>query len=139
MDISKDESKDELKDESKHELNVCIIDLLTKIGFVCGNINELDGMVIPRVFLLDEHRYSEVQENIVVLKTLLSSSMLTSLQSSAPDRQKWPLLNLIRQILKSQGYSLQPKRLCDGYDANKKKKYKRVFVVNKINITKELK
>ena len=117
-------------EESNEELNDCIIDLLTKIGFTCGNIKELDGMVIPRVFLLDDNRYAEVQENIVVLKTLLSSSMLTSLQSSAPNKQKWSLLNLVRQILKSQGYVLQPMRLCDGYDANKKKKYKRVFIVN---------
>lgn len=115
------------------EVNHCIIDLLNKSGFACNNIDELDGMVIPREFLLDSCRYMDVQENILVLKTIFSSSIHTSLQSSAPDKQKWPLLNLIRQTLKSKGYALQPKRLCDGYDTNKKKKYKRVFVLKCVN------
>jgi|TARA_B110000261_G_C13071657_1_gene352426 hypothetical protein len=122
---------DNTNEDANEDLNDCIISLFSKCGIVCSNIHELDGMTIPRVFLLDNARYMEVQENIVVLKTLLSSSLLTSLQSSASDKQKWPLLNLVRQILKSQGYALQPKRLCDGYDATKKKKYKRVFLIKK--------
>ena len=127
-----DNTNEDLNENTNEDLNDCIISLLTKCGVLCNNIEELDGMMIPRVFLLDNARYAEVQENIVVLKTLLSSSLLTSLQSSAPEKQKWPLLNLIRQIFKSQGYALQPIRLCDGYDASKKKKYKRFFVIKKL-------
>ena len=39
------------------------------------------------------------------MKKLYSSGSLTSLQKNAKDNQKWPLLNLVRQILKSNDFS----------------------------------
>jgi len=113
------------------EVDACITDLLNKCGIVCEGVGNLDGMVISRELLLNMENYENVQENITLLKTLFSSSSHTSLQSSAWSKQRWPLLNLIRQILKLRGYSLQPKRLSNGYDLNKKKQYKRVFIVSK--------
>ena len=74
---------------------------------------------------------SIVLENIPELKKLFSSSYLTSLQSSATKTQKWPLINLIRQILRSSGYNLTPKRLCDGYTSGGVKKYRRIFIIEK--------
>ena len=59
---------------------------------------------------------------------------MTSLQTNAASSQKWPLLNLVRQILRSSGYQVTPKRLCDGYTKDGKKKYKRIFIINKNSI-----
>ena len=39
-----------------------------------------------------------------VMKKIYSSGSLTSLQKNAQDIQKWPLLNLVRQILKSNNF-----------------------------------
>ena len=48
--------------------------------------------------------------------------------------QRWPLINLIRQILRKYNYQLVPKRVCDGYTKDGIKKYKRFFEVKKIII-----
>ena len=111
-----------------------ILNFLNECGFQCSNINMIDGMHIARELLLDTQKYIEVQQHISLLKNLYSSSSLTSLQSNAITTQKWPLLNLVRQILRSSGYQVIPKRLCDGYTKDGKKKYKRIFIINKNTI-----
>ena len=73
--------------------------------------------------------------NIPLLKQFFSSSTMTSLQSDADTNQKWPLLNLIRQILRTYDYKLVPKRLCDGRSSDGKKKYKRIFIIEKMKLS----
>ena len=58
-----------------------------------------------------------------------STSNMTALQQTATKNQKWPLLNLVRQVLKGLNYNLIPIRKSDGYDEDGKKKYKRFFVI----------
>lgn len=58
---------------------------------------------------------------------------MTCLQKTANINQKWPLLNLIRQILHKNGYEMVPIRKCDGYTLDKIKKYKRFFNCKKIS------
>ena len=108
-----------------------IVDFLSKAGMQCDNFEDLDGLQIPRENLLNMSNYEKAKENIPELKKLFSSSYLTSLQSSATTTQKWPLINLIRQILRSSGYNLTPKRLCDGYTSGGVKKYRRIFIIEK--------
>tara|TARA_B100000902_G_C26953187_1_gene736856 strand:+ start:76 stop:486 length:411 start_codon:yes stop_codon:yes gene_type:complete len=112
-----------------------ILDVLIKSGIKCNNLEDLDGLIIPREVLLNTENYKSVYENIGLLKNVFSSTFHTSLQSSAAEKQKWPLLNLVRQLLKSNGYILEPKRICDGYNSSKKKKYKRIFYVKKLHNT----
>ena len=92
---------------------------------------QLDGQLIPRDILLSPNTYEEVKAEIAVLKKKFSSSALTSLQSGAQKEQKWPLLNLVRQILRVCNYKMEPVRRSDGYDDEGKKKYKRFFLVKK--------
>ena len=108
-----------------------IVDFLNKAGIHCEKFGDLDGLQLPREALLDMDNYAKARENIPELKKLFSSSYLTSLQSSASKTQKWPLINLIRQILKSSRYSLTPRRLCNGYTADGVKKYRRIFIIEK--------
>lgn len=96
------------------------------------SIDTLNGLLIPREQLLDDGIYDKIKNNIPKLKQFFSSSYMTALQSHADTQQKWPLLNLIRQLLRSYDYKLLPKRLCDGYTSDGKKKYKRVFIIEKM-------
>ena len=48
-------------------------------------------------------------------------------------KQRWPLINLVRQVLRSFEYSLAPKRICDGYGKDGQKKFRRIFIINKLN------
>ena len=115
------------QDQFKH-----IIQLLTLEHILPTNLSALNGLMIPREQLLDDVTYDKIKSNISKLKQFFSSSYMTALQSQADTQQKWPLLNLIRQLLRTYDYKLIPKRLCDGYTSDGKKKYKRMFIVEKM-------
>ena len=92
-------------------------------------------MQLPRDFFINNNLYKELKESqIPELKLMLSSSYLTALQTPAEKNQRWPLLNLIRQVLRSCNYKLTPKRIANGYTIDGKKKYKRLFIIEKMYI-----
>ena len=109
-----------------------LLEFFNSCGIICDNINNMSSIQISRDILLDNDVYNKIHEYIPDLKNYFSSSSYTSLQSNAEENQKWPLINLVRQTLKGIGYKLEPKRLCDGYDKNNKKKYRRIFIIVKI-------
>lgn len=123
----------------KEEVSESVIDhdkmikeFLNRCGIVFTEWNQLDGMAIPRDTLLSNAIYEKVKKDIVKLKELYSSGSLTSLQKNAQTCQKWPLLNLVRQILKSNEYKMDPRRKSNGYTPEGKKKYIRSFIIKKI-------
>mgnify|MGYP006099767933 FL=1 len=95
------------------------------------DFDTIDGLFIPRDMLLDESKYNSVKDDISDLKKKLSSSSLTSLQTNAKTNQKWPLINLIRQILHVYRYNMVPIRKSDGYTKDGVKKFKRFFQIKK--------
>ena len=108
---------------------------LNKCKIVIQNFDDLNGMLLPREIFLDKEIYNSVKEDISILKQLFTSSALTSLQSNAEETQKWPLLNLVRQILRSCHYKMIPKRVSAGYTKEGKKIYKRMFIIEKLSQT----
>jgi len=92
----------------------------------------LHGQLIPREILLDNVKYEELKARIPDLKKLFSSSALTCLQKTAEKSQKWPLLNLVRQILNGYKFQMKPIRKSDGYTQEGIKKYKRYFLITEI-------
>ena len=105
---------------------------LNKCKIVMNTYDDLDGMLIPREIFLDKANYINVKEDIAILKQIFASSSLTALQSTAEDNQKWPLLNLVRQILRGCNYKMTPKRISAGYTKDGTKMYKRMFIVEHI-------
>ena len=109
-----------------------IIEFLKECNIVFNEENQLQGQLLPREIMLSEKIYEHVKEKIPELKKKLSSSSLTSLHKNAKQEQKWPLLNLVRQILKTFNYNMIPIRKADGYTKDGKKKYKRFFIIEKL-------
>jgi uncharacterized protein YihD (DUF1040 family) len=105
-------------------------EILKLIGLEFGNSNNIEEQLIPREVLLSHNKYDEIKAYIPELKKNYSSSFLTCLQKNANDSQKWPLLNLTRQILHIYGYKMEPVRKSDGYTLDGIKKYKRYFLIN---------
>jgi hypothetical protein len=105
--------------------------ILKIIGIEFNNINDLNGLSILRDNLLSDNKYEEVKKFLPELKKTYSSSLMTSLQKNADKSQKWPLLNLVRQILSIHNYKMVPIRKSDGYTLEGIKKYKRYFLINK--------
>ena len=103
--------------------------LLKIVGFEFNIIEDLTGYTIPRDELLSDMKYEQVKNLIPKLKNYYSSTFLTGLQKNADKLQKWPLLNLVRQILNVYKFKMIPIRKADGYTSNGIKKYKRYFKI----------
>ena len=107
--------------------------ILVATGILVNSKDYPDEILILREMLINNEIYISLKNDILELKKNLSSSSLTSLQKGADKTQKWPLLNLVRQILNVYGYKMIPIRKCDGYTLDGIKKFKRYFqVVKKI-------
>lgn len=104
--------------------------ILIKCGLITNN-QYPDEILILRNSLLNENIYKSIEDDLILLKKVLSSSSLTSLQKEANKNQKWPLINLVRQILNVYGYKMLPIRKADGYTSDGVKKYKRFFQILK--------
>jgi hypothetical protein len=115
-----------MDEESKSVLKI--------VGIEFGELKEIDGFTILREVLLSQNKYEEVKKLIPELKKKYSSSFMTSLQKNADKSQKWPLLNLIRQILNNYEFKMKPLRKADGYTLEGVKKYKRYFQIYKTNL-----
>ena len=109
-----------------------LISFLNKCGIVFEHFDNLNGQVIPRNLLISSTKYETVKDEIKQIKTIFSSSSLTSLQNKAKGNQKWPLLNLVRQILKQKDFLMKPMRKSAGYNEQGQKKYIRSFKIEKI-------
>jgi hypothetical protein len=109
-----------------------IIEFLQECNIPIDVENQLEGQLLPRDILLSTEIYEKVKPYIGdVLKKKFSSSRLTSLHKDADKEQKWPLLNLVRQVLRICNYQMKPVRRSAGYYKDGKKKYLRYFLINK--------
>jgi len=118
-------------------MNETIKQFLNKVGIEFENVEQLDGQLIPRDILLNTDLYEEIKKDIPELKKLFSSSSHTSLHKNAEESQKWPIINITRQILKSCNFDMEPIRKSDGKTKDGKKRFKRYFKITKINKTKD--
>ena len=112
--------------------NSLVIFILNKCNIDCQDLTQLHGLKFERDILLNSNLYNDIKMYIPFLKNILKTSNYTSTQNTAEIYQKWPLINLIRQLLKKYNYLLIPKRISDGYTKNNIKKYKRFFEIQKI-------
>jgi hypothetical protein len=106
------------------------------IQFICNALHieecELkDGLIIPRDMLVSKDKYEALKPHIVELKKIFSSKCMTSMHACAEYNQKWPYLNLVRQVLKRMGYDIEPERRCAGRDTDGKKIFERFFRLHK--------
>ena len=118
-------------------MNETIKQFLNKVGIEFENVEQLDGQLIHRDILLNKDLYEEIKKDIPELKKLFSSSSHTSLHKNAEESQKWPIINITRQILKSCNFDMEPIRRSDGKTKDGKKRFKRYFKITKINKTKD--
>lgn len=113
-------------------MDIIIINIFDILNIKVTTLQELKGQLIERNVFLDEKKYEIILPEIQKLKQYLSSSSMTALQQTAQIKQKQPLLNIVRQLLKLYFLKLTPKRKADGYEKNGKKKYKRFYLIESI-------
>jgi hypothetical protein len=110
-------------------MNIDCKKILEIIGIKFEHLDELNDYFFPREILLCETKYQSVLPLVNNLKTEFSSTIMTCLHKNAKMKQRWPLLNLLRQILSIYNFTIEPIRKCDGYTADGIKKYKRFFLI----------
>ena len=115
-----------------------LIIILKKCDLSYNNIEELENVRIRRDKLLNNELYEKVKKDIMSMKKIVSSSSYTCLQKNPEKKQKWPLVNFMRQIFKYLNYKMLPVRVCDGYTNDGKKKYIRYYQIKKIEEVKNI-
>jgi hypothetical protein len=106
------------------------LEILKEVGM--SDVENLDGFLIERDCLINEEVYKRMKPKLDGFKDYFSSSLLTCLQDNAENKQVFPLINIIRQLLKTKYYTMEPIRKANGYDKGGKKLYKRYFRVKKM-------
>ncbi len=112
-------------------LNLCDLSL--------NSLDDMEKIKISRKKLINPDLYEKIKAEIINqeiknFKKELSSSFYTCLHNDVEKKQKWPLVNFIRQVLKHYKYRMIPIRECDGYTKDKKKRYKRYYIVKKVKL-----
>jgi len=111
------------------EQNNILKDLLYLINIKIDDETELDNYQFERDILLDDKIIENYNKFIPKLKKKYSSNKLTCLHLN--NKQKFPAINMLRQILKCNGYKMIPVVVSLGY-CDGIKLTKRYFCINKI-------
>ena len=101
------------------------------ININIDTINDIEHLEIDRNDLLTDDIKLKFLDLIKPFKKKYSSSKLTSLHNNSNIRQKFPQINLLRQILKCNNYKLTPKVTSIGYTSTGKKIIKRSYMITK--------
>ena len=105
---------------------------LNKIGIKYNQESELEGYLIERDTLVYKDLSNYNDEITQIRKKFFKNARLTSLKENNSKNEKWPLLNLTRQLLKMQGFKMIPIRKANGYSKAGIKLYKRYFKIEKM-------
>ena len=111
--------------------------LIQEIFFVIKkDINRREDLLnlsLNHKYLRNEEFKSEIIDLIPKLKKKYKSHNLTCLHSNSLDKQKFPVINMIRQILKCNKLRLEPYTICKGYNkATKNKEFERYYIIKEI-------
>ena len=98
---------------SKEEL---IIKLLTYINIYVSNLENIINYEIDSSVIRDNNKLKLIDNHIDEIKKHFKSAKLTSLHSNRDDKQKFPVLNTYRQILRHSGYTIYSRIESMGYN-----------------------
>ena len=108
-------------------------DIFNIINKPINSREDLLNMRINNTYLRSDMFKTKIIKMIPKLKQKYKSHTLTCLHNNSLDKQKFPTINMIRQILKCNNLKLQPFIMCKGYDPiTHKKLLERYFDINEI-------
>jgi len=95
-----------------------LIDLFQSLDldFNVKNLDDLFSLTISQDKLKDKELINKLYEKIDDLKIFYNSNMLTCLHKNSLHKQKFPALNMLRQICKCNGLKMYPFVISRGYD-----------------------
>ena len=119
-------------DNSNFELIKDIFNIIEK-PITCEE--DLVNMTLNQKYLCSEKFKENIITMIPKLKHKYKSHKLTCLHNNSLDKQKFPTINMIRQILKCNNLKLEPYVVCNGYEKNTNHKiFERYFLIKNLEI-----
>ena len=111
-----------------------IIKLFTILDYNIDSLEELENITLNHKTLQSPELINEFYKLIPELRKIYDSHYLTCLHKNSLEKQKFPVINMLRQLLKCNNYKLKPKIVIHGYNPiTKAKIIERFFTINKIN------
>ena len=121
-------------DDKTIDLENILLRMFQLIDISSSTLEDLDGVVINRDILLEDSLYQKLNKFIPQIKDFLKSSYLTSLHKNSVKKQKFPSINLFRQVLRFNNLKMSPIVISQGYEkATGKKITKRFFRIDKMD------
>jgi len=118
-----------IKKTKKEELLLRIFKIL---NYDVDQLEELTSITIQRDLLKGKKITEKILELVSELREVYNSAYLTCLHDNSIYKQKFPVINLIRQILKCNFLLMTPKVVSNGYEkVTGKKIVTRIFVIEK--------
>lgn len=115
--------------EEKEKL---VIKLLKYIDVNVNSLEEILTYEIEAPVIRDVEKMELLEKHKEELKNFFKSSKLTSLHANNQEKQRFPVLNTYRQILRYTGYKICSKNIAIGYHpSNGKKITKRIYFFRK--------
>ena len=122
-------SKDILSKNSLYDRQQLILDMFTKLGYTYTSIEYSHGKEFDRTKFLGAYA-SDYIEFVPKLKQYFRSAKLDSLHANSIEKQKFPVINIFRQMLRCCNIHMKPKVVSLGYcKVTGKKIYKRKFIM----------
>ena len=110
-----------------------IKEIFTIINKNIETYNDLMEIKIDHHYLRQPKFIEKMYDMIPKLKKKYKSHTLTCLHNNSLHKQKFPTINMIRQILKCNKLKLTPQVLCKGYNkVNNQKIIERYYIIKKI-------
>ncbi len=93
-----------------------IIEMFQKLKILITEFDDLYDIEIPRTLFLTPSLVDDFLEFIPRLKKIYKSSKLTCLHKNSRNKQKFLVINMIRQVLKCNNIRMKSKLYFIGYD-----------------------
>ena len=118
----------------KTQREALLFKLFNILGYEATTIDELFDITLSQDDLKSKELIDKLYIMIANLKNEYKSQKLTCLHRNSIDKQKFPALNMIRQICKCNSLKVSPFIICKGYDKSTGKKItERYYSINLID------
>ena len=122
-----------VEDEMDKDNFELIKEIFTIINKNIETYHDLMEIRIDHHYLRQPIFKEKLYDMIPKLKKKYKSHKLTCLHNNSLDKQKFPTINMIRQILKCNKLKLTPQVICKGYNkVNNQKIIERYYIIKKI-------
>ena len=130
--LAEDFAKINERQENKKKQLALLLEMFTLLKYEVDSIADLYNLTIQRDTLLQKNNKEKIMDLIPQLKLVYKSSYLNCLHDNSIYKQKFPAINLVRQVLKCHHLALTPKIVSNGYEkVTGKKRVNRVFIIQK--------